>query len=92
MWAAGQVGRRSVGGHPGALRPGFTLSRLQGMYQLILGRAIDKRNFRKKVQSLGILEELDEVEQGAAGPPARLWRFDAKAYREKVRAGFYFEI
>ena len=27
MWAAGQVGLRSVGGHPGALRPGFTLSR-----------------------------------------------------------------
>ena len=27
MWAAGQVGRRPVGGHPGALRPGFALSR-----------------------------------------------------------------
>ena len=27
MWAAGQVGRRPVGGHAGALRPGFALSR-----------------------------------------------------------------
>lgn len=70
----------------------FTLSQLQRLYETVLERDLDKRNFRKKVLSLGILEELDEVEQDVAHRAARLYRFDQRAYRQRVEDGFHFEI
>jgi len=74
------------------LPPKFTLTQLQRLYEIVLERELDKRNFRKKVLSLGILEELDEVEQDVAHRAARLYRFDQKAYQRMVRDGFNFEI
>jgi 8-oxo-dGTP diphosphatase len=74
------------------LPPKFSLTQLQRMYEIILERPLDKRNFRKKVLSLDILQELDEVETDVAHRAARLYRFDEKAYRRLVRDGFNFEI
>jgi len=74
------------------LPPRFSLTRLQRMYEIILERPLDKRNFRKKVLSLGILEDLGEVEQDVAHRAARLYRFDERTYRQKVKDGFNFEI
>ena len=74
------------------LPPKFSLTRLQRMYEIILERPLDKRNFRKKVLSLGILEELDEVEQDVAHRAARLYRFDERTYRQLVKDGFNFEL
>jgi 8-oxo-dGTP diphosphatase len=70
----------------------FSLTKLQRMYEIILERELDKRNFRKKVLSLDILEDLDEVEQDVAHRAARLYRFDERKYRQKVKDGFNFEI
>ena len=70
----------------------FTLGQLQRLYETVLERALDKRNFRKKVLSLGILAATDEVEQDVAHRAARLYRFDERAYRRLVRDGFHFEI
>ncbi len=74
------------------LPPKFTLTQLQCMYETILERELDKRNFRKKVLTLGILQELDEVERDVAHRAARLYRFDERAYRGLARQGFNFEI
>jgi ADP-ribose pyrophosphatase YjhB (NUDIX family) len=74
------------------LPPKFTLSQLQRMYEIILERPLDKRNFRKKVLSLELLEELDEVQQDVAHRAARLYRFDEARYRKLVNRGFLFEI
>ncbi len=74
------------------LPPKFSLTRLQRLYEIILERQLDKRNFRKKVLSLGILTELDEVEQDVAHRAARLYRFDERAYRQRVKDGFLFEL
>ena len=74
------------------LPPKFSLTRLQQMYEIILERELDKRNFRKKVLSLDILQDLDEVEQDVAHRAARLYRFDERKYRQKVKDGFNFEI
>lgn len=74
------------------LPPKFSLTRLQRLYEIVLERDLDKRNFRKKVLSLGILEELDEVEQDVAHRAARLYRFDERTYRQKLKDGFHFEI
>jgi 8-oxo-dGTP diphosphatase len=74
------------------LPPKFTLSQLQRLYEKVLERDLDKRNFRKKVLSMGLLVELDEVEQDVAHRAARLYRFDKKRYRELEKEGFVFEL
>jgi 8-oxo-dGTP diphosphatase len=74
------------------LPPKFSLTQLQRMYEIILDRSLDKRNFRKKVLSLDILDELDEVEQDVAHRAARLYRFNERSYRQQAKEGFNFEI
>lgn len=74
------------------LPPKFTLTQLQKLYEIVLSRVLDKRNFRKKIQGMGILEELDEVEKDVAHRAARLYRFDKKEYGRMVKQGFHFEI
>lgn len=70
----------------------FTLRQLQRLYEKVLDRELDKRNFRKKILGMGLLEELDEVEQDVAHRAARLYRFDRKKYERLSRQGFNFEI
>jgi 8-oxo-dGTP diphosphatase len=70
----------------------FTISELQWLYERILEQEIDKRNFRKKLKKLGILEETDEIQQDVAHRAARLYRFDQKRYRALVKEGFNFEL
>jgi 8-oxo-dGTP diphosphatase len=53
----------------------FTLTELQALYESILGRALDKRNFRKKIQSLGIVKETGKLRKGATNRPAMLYTF-----------------
>lgn len=74
------------------LPPKFSLTQLQRMYEIILERPLDKRNFRKKVISLDILDELDEVEQDVAHRAARLYRFNERKYRQMTKDGINFEI
>jgi 8-oxo-dGTP diphosphatase len=70
----------------------FTLTQLQKLYETILERKLDKRNFRKKILGMDVLIELDEIEQDVAHRAARLYRFDEKKYRKLVQKGFNFEI
>jgi 8-oxo-dGTP diphosphatase len=70
----------------------FTLSQLQHLYELVLERELDRRNFRKRVLATDLLIETDEVQQDVAHRAARLYRFDEKKYRRLAKAGFSFEI
>ncbi|MCY3023605.1 MAG: NUDIX domain-containing protein [Planctomycetota bacterium] len=70
----------------------FTLTQLQKLYETVLERLLDKRNFRKKLLKMGLLEELDEIEQDVAHRAARLYRFDRKRYAHLTKKGFNFEI
>lgn len=70
----------------------FTLRQLQQLYEVVLERELDKRNFRKKILSMEILKELDEFESGVAHRAARLYRFDKTNYQKLTRQGFNFEI
>ncbi|GGE43901.1 NUDIX hydrolase [Agrobacterium tumefaciens] len=58
----------------------FTLTQLQHVYELILGKKLDKRNFRKKIVSFGVLKELDEKQKGVSYRAATLYRFDKRKY------------
>jgi 8-oxo-dGTP diphosphatase len=70
----------------------FTLSELQHLYELVLERMLDKRNFRKRVLAMDLLEETDEVQQDVAHRAARLYRFDERKYRRLLKTGFHFEL
>jgi len=59
----------------------FTLSELQAAYEVILGEKLDKRNFRRKILSAGILEETGGYRTGE-GRPAKLYRFRDDAVAE----------
>ena len=62
----------------------FTLTQLQRVYEAILGRALDKRNFRRKMELLDILTPLDEWAREGPSRPAQLYRFSARRF-EKLR-------
>ena len=55
----------------------FTLSQLQRVYEAVLGRTLDKRNFRRKIALLGVLKPLEEWAQDGPSRPAQLYRFSA---------------
>lgn len=58
----------------GLLAPDFTLGELQDVYEIILGRRLDRRNFRKKILASGLLRALARQRRGAHRP-ATLYRF-----------------
>lgn len=60
----------------------FTLGELERSYELIVGKDLDKRNFRKKIDKLKILVELNKTTQGLAYRPARLYRFKSNTIKE----------
>jgi 8-oxo-dGTP diphosphatase len=70
----------------------FTLGQLQRLYETILGRELDKRNFRRSFLRMGVLQAMDEMEQGVAHRPSKLFRFDRAEYRRLLKRGFNFEI
>jgi len=69
----------------------FKLSQLQALYEAILGRALDKRNFRKRILAMGLLAQAGE-ERGVPHRAARLFRFEHRRYESLRRRGFDFEI
>jgi 8-oxo-dGTP diphosphatase len=74
------------------LPPRFTLTQLQRLYETILDRTLDKRNFRKKVLEMGILHDTDELQTDVAHRAAKLYRFDKTRYDQLTAAGFNFEL
>jgi 8-oxo-dGTP diphosphatase len=74
------------------LPPRFSLTQLQRMYEIILGKELDKRNFRKKILAMDLLVETDEYEQGVRHRAARLYRFDRRKYDRLTKQGFEFAL
>ncbi len=62
----------------GLLTEKFRLSKLQKVYEVILGKKLDKRNFRKRMLSLSLLKETGEKEMEGAHRPAMLYKFTTK--------------
>ncbi|MCG1036806.1 NUDIX hydrolase [Polaribacter sargassicola] len=70
----------------------FPFSDLEKLYTTLLGRAIDRRNFRKKILSLNILDQLDEKVSKGSGRPANLFKFNKKRYFKLKEEGIIFDI
>jgi len=70
----------------------FTLVQLLDLYEAIYQRTIDKRNFRKKIISMNVLEKLDEKEKVTSKRGAYYFRFIKERYKKLVLNGFYFNL
>ena len=70
----------------------FLFSDLENLYCTILNKEIDRRNFRKKLMSFGILEETNSFSDKKNGRPAKLFRFNKTKYNQLHKEGFHFEI
>ena len=71
----------------------FPFSDLEKLYTALLDKAINRRNFSKKILSFGFLEETGELSKpDGKGRPSKMYRFNQKRYRELLKEGFHFEI
>ncbi len=69
----------------------FSIPQLQSLYEAIYNKPLDKRNFRKKMLSMGILEPLNEKDK-VSKKGAFLYKFNKRTYNELFKKGFSFEV
>lgn len=70
----------------------FPFSQLQSLYETILDRTFDRRNFRKKFLSLDVIDKLNEKQSDVPYRAGSLFKFNKNKYKNKLDNGFYFEI
>lgn len=70
----------------------FTIPQLQGLYEAIYNKPLDKRNFRRKLLAMDLLEKLEEKEKETSRKGAWYYRFDPKKYEDLLNRGFNFEL
>jgi len=73
------------------LPPAFTLSELQHMYELLLGKRLHKASFRRALQGASLVESTDEMRSEGRGRPAQLFRYAPKKRRRPHR-GIRFDF
>lgn len=70
----------------------FTLPALQSLYEAIYQETIDKRNFRKKILSMDILEKLDEKDKSSSKRGAFYYQFNKDKYDQLIQQGLHFSL
>ena len=70
----------------------FTMPELQRMYESILGVALERSHFQKKMLRLNIYERLEERREGVAHKRPYLYRFKPDQYQEALQKGLRFEL
>lgn len=83
--------RDKVADHPAGftmLPRKFTLQQLQGLYEAIYEKQLDKRNFTRRILELGILKKLDEKEKTSSRKGAYLFVFEKNKYEKKAKKSF----
>jgi ADP-ribose pyrophosphatase YjhB (NUDIX family) len=69
------------------LPPKFTMPELQKLYETVLGRSLDRRNFQRKMLDFGILERLEERKTGVAHKAPYYYSFNKKRYVQALKEG-----
>ncbi len=70
----------------------FTIPQLQRLYEAIYQTPFDKRNFRRKLLLMGLLDKLDEKEKETSKKGAYYYKFNSNKYEELQQKGFNFEL
>jgi hypothetical protein len=68
----------------------FTLLKLQRVVEALAGTKLHKPNFRRLVESAGLVERTGRIEHTPRGRPAELFRFRHEVFRERPAPGVYF--
>lgn len=84
-----QVDRRPIAFR--LLPAAFTLSELQAVYELLLGRRLHKASFRRSLHASALVEATDEWRSEGRGRPAQLFRY-APPRRRRARRGIRFDL
>ncbi|WP_159517534.1 NUDIX hydrolase [Sunxiuqinia indica] len=71
------------------LPPKFTMPQLQKLYETLLGKTLDRRNFQRKILSYKILNKLDERKTGGAHKAPYLYEFNLENYQKALQNGLY---
>jgi len=69
----------------------FSIPQLQNLYEAILERDLDRRNFAKKIHSFDLLIPTRTIRAGR-GRPSQLYKFDTKQYKRLQKEGLLFEV
>mgnify|MGYP001765306454 CR=1 FL=1 len=85
-----QLNYRPVGNN--LLPEKFTMPELQKLYETILGRKLDRRNFQRKILGVGILKKLEERKSGVAHKAPFYYKFDMRRYQKALEGGMGFQI
>jgi 8-oxo-dGTP diphosphatase len=70
----------------------FTMPELQKLYETILDRPLDRRNFQRKIVGTGILKRLTETKKGVAHKAPYYYKFDLRKYQKALKGGMGFEL
>lgn len=70
----------------------FTLTEIQSLYEVILNKKMDTRNFRKKLAKMKLLVDSGEKQQNVAHRAAKLYKFDILVYEKLKEEGLNFRI
>jgi 8-oxo-dGTP diphosphatase len=70
----------------------FTLGEMQSLYEAILDEKYDKANFRKRILSMGLLKDLNELQTDVPHRPGRLYSFERSTYESLKAKGFSFGL
>jgi 8-oxo-dGTP diphosphatase len=70
----------------------FTLTEIQSLYEVILNKKMDTRNFRKKLAKMGLLIDSGKKQQNVAHRAAKLYQFDIAVYEKLKLEGLNFRI
>lgn len=65
----------------------FTIPELQRLYETVLNKKLDRRNFHKRILSLGILKKLKEKKTGGAHKAPNLYSFEKRHYQKAMKQG-----
>ena len=70
----------------------FTMPELQKLYETILDKKLDRRNFQRKIVGNGVLKRLNETKKGVAHKAPYYYKFDLRKYQKALKGGMGFEL
>lgn len=70
----------------------FTLPQLQSLYEAIYQTELDKRNFRKKILEMNILEKQEDKDKSSSKRGAFYYKFNKEKYDQLLLKGYFFSL
>ena len=70
----------------------FTLTEMQRLYEAILEKEFDVRNFRKKILSMDFITDTGLKQHSVMHRPAKLYKYNSRKYAKLMTGGYDFDL